>query len=104
MNNTMNNTTFKLESVRQLVQQEFSNVTETEWKNCENHVIKQFENGSWKNDGLGKKVQPVIINIDDSSDMIVMRMMMMRIVTFLQMLQKHTVSAKVLIEMSLIDS
>ena len=31
-------------------------------------VIKQFENGRWKNDGLGKKVQPVRINIDDSSD------------------------------------
>ena len=64
----MNNTTFKLEAIHQLGQQEFSNVTETEWKNCERHAIKQFENGRWKNDGLYKKVQPVIINIDDSSD------------------------------------
>ena len=63
------NNSFKLADVRNMVYDGFSRITAEHWEKCVNHVINHEERRYWKSDGLQEKVAKVIINLEsDDSD------------------------------------
>nr|QLJ84878.1 transposase-like protein [Dichotomius schiffleri] len=62
------NTTFSLENVKQLVLEEFSNITEEEWRKRCDHVIKLEKNYLEREYIIEAEVEPLIMNIGVDSD------------------------------------
>ena len=66
----LQNSSFKLEDVRQLIHDGFERVSQERWAKCVQHVVETVEKKYWANDGIIEDIPQVIINLDsdDESD------------------------------------
>lgn len=62
----MNNTTFKVRDMEELITQGYSNITLDNWQNYIKHV-KDIEANMWKVDNLQDNIEEFIINVGQSS-------------------------------------
>ena len=62
------NSTFKLKDVQDMVMHEFDRITPDKWAKCVNHVIEKEEKRYWEKDGMQPDIEPVVIELDSSGD------------------------------------
>ena len=63
----LDNKTFKLKDVEQMVHDGFKRIDQPTWSKCVDHVAEVIEKTYWRKDGL-IEVEPVIIEFDSSDD------------------------------------
>ena len=63
----LDNKTFKLKDVEQMVHDGFARIDQPTWSNCVDHVTEVIEKKYWRKDGL-IEVEPVIIDLGSSDD------------------------------------
>ena len=62
------NSTFKLTDVQNMVHAEFDRITPEKWAKCVQHVIEKEEKRYWEKDAMQPDIEPVIISLDSSDD------------------------------------
>ncbi|KAJ8974395.1 hypothetical protein NQ317_011239 [Molorchus minor] len=62
------NETFKLKDVKELLMQALNNVTNTNWKRCVEHVIKEEEKMCTLDGIMDDLIEPLIISLSNTDD------------------------------------
>lgn len=62
------NSTFKLNDVKNLIQEGFSQIDKLKWLNACNHVKNNIELKCWKEDGIREEISKVVINLESDNE------------------------------------
>ena len=62
------NSTFKLNDVKNLIQEGFSQIDKLKWLNVCNHVKNNIELKCWKEDGIREEISKVVINLESDNE------------------------------------
>ena len=62
------NSTFKLNDVKNLIQEGFSQIDKLKWLNACNHVKHNIELKCWKEDGIREDISKVVINLESDNE------------------------------------
>ena len=62
------NSTFKLNDVKNLIQEGFSQIDKSKWLNACNHVKNNIELKCWKEDGIREEISKVVINLESDNE------------------------------------